>query len=70
VFMAEADFSSAHLDSLINEYLERNSLKYKLIGPPLRVALLGTQNGPHIPDIMEALGREASLARIKRALSL
>ncbi len=59
-------FDAETLDTALNTYVTENNLKFKLVGPPLRVALLGIQNGPHLPDLMVALGREAVLARINR----
>jgi len=67
VFAALPVFDAAPLDEALNGYVAGNNLKFKQVGPPLRVALLGSQSGPHLPDLMAAMGRESVLARISRA---
>ncbi len=67
ILAALPDFTAEAIDRLLHEYVEKNSLKFKQVGPPLRSALIGLAGGPSVHDIMEALGREESLKRIKRA---
>ena len=67
VFAALPDFDPATLDTALNSYVAGNGLKFKQVGPPLRVALLGNQSGPHLPDLMAVMGRERVLSRLERA---
>ncbi|WP_458399127.1 glutamate--tRNA ligase [Mailhella sp.] len=66
--IAEApEFTAEALDALLHDYVAKGGLKFKQVGPPLRSALTGLAGGPSVHDVMAALGREESLARIKRA---
>lgn len=69
VFAALADFSAPALEAALNGYVESNGLKFKQVGPALRVALMGNLSGPHLPDIMAALGKDATLSRLDRSLN-
>ena len=62
------DFTAEALDVLLHDYVAKGGLKFKQVGPPLRSALTGLAGGPSVHDVMAALGREESLARIKRAV--
>ena len=64
-FVKLNDFTVEILEKSLNDFVQINGLKFKQVGPPLRVALLGYMGGPHLPDIMVALGKEESLARIR-----
>ncbi|MBO4318564.1 MAG: glutamate--tRNA ligase [Mailhella sp.] len=70
VIAAVPEFTAAELETVIHDYAEEKGLKFKLVGPPLRSALLGKAGGPSVHDIMAVLGREESLARIKRAAEM
>ena len=56
------------LDSSMRAFLEANELKLGKVGPALRCALTGTTNAPGIYEVLELLGRDESLARIKDQL--
>ena len=47
-------------------YVEDNGLKFKQVGPPLRLALVGSLAGPDLSQIMSLLGRDQTLARLAR----
>ena len=64
-----AVFDKESLHGCIHGYVEENGLKFKAVGPALRTALLGGAGGPDLADIMAAVGREDSLARLDRALA-
>jgi glutamyl-tRNA synthetase len=63
-----ADFSAPALEKLLHTYVETNGLPFKKVALPLRVALTGISGGPNLPDILQALGRTESLARVDRNL--
>ena len=69
-FATQTDFTQEALEALVHGYVEGSGLKFKQVGPPLRVALTGVTGGPGLPELMAALGREEVLARCDRALSL
>lgn len=60
------DFAAAALDTALAGFVEAQGLKFKQVGPPLRVALLGYMGGPHLPEVMAVLGREETLARLAK----
>jgi glutamyl-tRNA synthetase len=62
------DFSAPALEKHLHAYVEAKGLAFKTIALPLRVALTGTSAGPSLPDILQALGRAESLARLDMAL--
>ncbi len=64
------DFSAEATEKALNAFVEEHGLKFKQVGPPLRVALLGYMGGPHLPEIMGVLGKEESLARMRKFASL
>ncbi len=70
LFAAAKTFDAPALEKILHDYVERNNLKFKQVGPPLRVALLGYMGGPHLPEVMDVLGREATLERLRRAVAL
>ncbi len=67
---ALSEFTAETTHEVMARYVEENGLKFKAVGPPLRVALVGAMGGPNLPDVMDRLGRERTLARLDRALSL
>lgn len=58
------------LHDCLQRYVNDNGLKFKQVGPPVRVALYGTQGGPDLQAIMHVLGKDEVLARLARAVSL
>lgn len=70
IFSTVTPFKQEPLHEALNAYVNDNGLKFKAVAPPLRTALLGFMGGPDLCEIMQALGREESLARIARAAAL
>ncbi len=66
-FRELADFTAENLHAAIHGYAEDKGLKMKLVGPPLRVALVGSLSGPGLPEIMAWLGKEETFARLQKA---
>ena len=63
------DWTYDELDSSVRIFLEANDLKLGKVGPALRCALTGTTNAPGIFEVLELLGRDESLARLKDQLN-
>jgi len=53
------------LESVFKAYASEHGLKLGKLAQPLRAALTGTTASPGIFDVLEVLGREESLARIR-----
>ncbi len=63
-----ASFTSADLKNLIDKFVAERELKYGQVMLPLRVALTGKGGGPSIFEILEVLGKQATIERIDFAL--
>lgn len=70
LFAACDPFDAPGLEAALHGYIEGNGLKFKDVAPALRTALMGFMGGPHLPEIMAFLGKDASLARIRRAAGM
>ena len=57
-------WNSNLLKDFINTYCKENSLKFRDIGIPLRIALTGSTSSPSIVHIMEILGEHQTLDRL------
>ncbi|HTG80685.1 MAG TPA: glutamate--tRNA ligase [Geobacteraceae bacterium] len=62
------DFSHQGIEALFKEICEEKGVKMGQIGPPVRVALCGGTTSPSIFDVIEVLGKEETLKRIRRAV--
>ena len=69
IIEAQADFSSASLELSIKTYITAEELSFGAVMPPLRLALVGALSGPHVFDIMEVLGKDSCVKRIKALLN-
>lgn len=70
VFAELPEFETAELETALQKYVTDAGVKFKHVGPPLRAALLGSLSGPHLPEVMAALGRNETLARLDRAVGI
>ena len=64
------DFSAAALETLFKQILETENLKMAQLAQPVRVALTGRTVSPGVFEVIELLGRERTLARLKKAVDL
>ncbi len=62
------DFSSIETENAVKAWIEKNELGFGPIMNPLRLALVGGSFGPHLFDIIEIIGKDETLKRIKLAL--
>jgi glutamyl-tRNA synthetase len=66
----ETDFGRDSLEKLLRAVAEKNHLRSGEVLWPIRVALTGNEASPGTFEVLEALGKEESLARIKTALDM
>lgn len=63
-----ADFHKDNIKQMLKDFVAVNKIKFKEIGLPLRVAILGVSSSPDIAEIIAILGKitgkEAILARL------
>ena len=60
-------FDYASLENLYKNMCEEKGIKLGQIGPPTRIALSGSMASPGIYEMLEVLGRDESITRIRRA---
>lgn len=65
VLSSASDWSADPLETAVKAYAEDKELKLGKVAQPLRAALTGRGTSPGIYDVLIALGREESLARIQ-----
>ncbi len=63
------DYAAASVENDIRDHAEQVGIKLKQIIHPLRLSLTGKQGGPGLFEIMELVGKEKCLARIRRFIS-
>jgi glutamyl-tRNA synthetase len=68
-FSAIADWSEAALEEATKAFSTEKALKLGQIAQPLRACLSGSNTSPGIFEVMEVLGRQESLDRIKDQIS-
>jgi len=64
-----ATWDKASLSSLLKSLVADLKLKMGQVAPPLRVALTGRTQTPSIDVVLETLGREATISKLKSSLS-
>jgi glutamyl-tRNA synthetase len=65
VLEATPDWQAHAMESAVKAHAEAAGLKLGKLAQPLRAALTGTSVSPGIFDVLEVLGREESLARLR-----
>jgi glutamyl-tRNA synthetase len=58
------------LEGAVRAFCDAREIKLKHVAQPTRVALTGTKVGPGLFELMNALGRDSTLARLARAAAL
>ncbi|MGE5611408.1 MAG: glutamate--tRNA ligase [Bacillota bacterium] len=64
------DWTAANLDATVKQYCERKQLALGKVAQPIRVAVSGTTISPPIFESLQFLGKQRTLARIDRCLSI
>lgn len=62
------EFTEEQLEAAFAKIMEATELKFGKVAQPLRVALTGGTASPSIYEVLQVLGKERSLSRIKQAL--
>ena len=63
------DFQAVAIKQSIHDFAEEKGLGMGKVMMPLRLSLVGELKGPDVPEILEILGKEESIERIKNAVS-
>jgi glutamyl-tRNA synthetase len=64
--LPKEQFNSENTEKTVKHYIESNELGFGAILNPLRLVLTGTGGGPHLFDIMDLIGKDETLLRIKK----
>ncbi len=62
------DFTSSNISEHVKAWITSENIGFGKVMMPLRLALVGEMKGPDVFDIVEVLGKEESIARIKKAI--
>ena len=65
-----ADFTEVGLEKAFARVLEKTGLKFGKVAQPLRVALTGGTASPSIYEVLQVLGKERAVKRIRQALAI
>ena len=68
IFATLPEWTEEKVHDALHKYVEDSGLKFKAVGPVVRVAVLGSLGGPGLPEAMAALGKDETLARMDRLL--
>ncbi len=63
-----SEFTSTAIENEVKKYIEKNELGFGQVMNPLRLCLVGSNQGAHLFDIMEIIGKEETISRIERGL--
>jgi len=63
-------FTATNTEMKLKQYIESSGLEFGKVMNPLRLAIVGAARGPHLFDIMDMIGKEETLKRISKALSV
>jgi glutamyl-tRNA synthetase len=64
-FVDLSDWTAQATESAVRQYVEETGVKLGQVAQPLRAALTGRATSPGIFDVLEVLGREESLGRLR-----
>lgn len=62
------EFKAAILEDAFKKYIEEKGLGFGVAMPAIRLAITGLGGGPHLFDIMEVIGKEESINRLKSGI--
>lgn len=63
------DFTSHNIEAVVKDWMAKNEIGMGKVMPPLRLSLVGTLKGADLFDIMELIGKEETIARIRHAIA-
>lgn len=64
------DYSAVHSEEVVKEWITGKEVGFGKIMNPFRLAIVGAAKGPHMFDITEIIGKEETLARLKKAIEV
>lgn len=67
--LSQSDYTRQSLEALIKQLCQQMNMRMPDIAQPLRLALTGTVSAPGVYDLLLALGKEESIARLQTFLA-
>ena len=64
------DFSAAHTEYLVKNLIEEKEWGMGAVMNAFRLSIVGELKGPHMFDITEVIGKDATIARLKKAVEV
>lgn len=62
------DFTSVTIETILKDWMSSNEIGMGKVMQPLRLSVVGALKGPHLFDIIEMIGKEETIQRIKKAI--
>lgn len=62
------DYTSVTIETILKDWMTTNEIGMGKIMQPLRLSVVGALKGPHLFDIIEMIGKEETIQRIKKAI--
>lgn len=67
---AVSSFTPAEMETVFKNVMDEKGIKLSKLAQPVRVALTGRTVSPGIYEVMEILGKDRALARLKKAIDM
>jgi glutamyl-tRNA synthetase len=64
-----SDFTSVEIETEVKAWMTANEIGMGKVMQPFRLSIVGALKGPHLFDIVEMIGKEETVMRIKRAIA-
>lgn len=64
-----SEFTSANIEAVVKDWMSKNDIGMGKIMQPFRLSLVGALKGPHLFDIVEIIGKEATVKRLQNAIA-
>jgi len=64
------DFSSEKIETIVKDWMAENEIGMGKIMQPFRLSLVGALKGPHLFDIAAFIGKQETINRIQKAISV
>ncbi len=68
VLKSTESFSSLSIENTVKNWITTKEIGFGKVMQPLRISLVGALQGPHLFDIMEIIGKNETIIRIKKAI--
>jgi glutamyl-tRNA synthetase len=64
-----SEFTSSNIETVVKNWMTENEIGMGKVMQPFRLSLVGALKGPHLFDIVELIGKEETINRLKKAIN-